>query len=97
VDGRVRSVIILASAGRGESTAILKTEKLRPLAGKEIPVQNSLGSKSTPRGVNDLLGNQRREIKLWVILIRFCSWIRNESLLIEMFGNLSIIVTETSS
>jgi hypothetical protein len=31
VDGRMRFVIILASAGLGESTAILKTEPLRKI------------------------------------------------------------------
>jgi hypothetical protein len=57
----------------------------------KISTQNSLGSKGTPGRVNDLLGNQGCEIKLWVILVRLCSWIRKESLLIEMFSNLSIV------
>jgi hypothetical protein len=55
-----------------------------------------LGSKGTPGWIDDLFGNQSREIKLWVILIRLCSRIRKESLLIEMLGDLSIIAIEAS-
>jgi hypothetical protein len=90
VDGRVRLVIILASARLRESTAVLKTEEAQKKVRKG-QTRNSLRSKGTPGRVDDLLGNQGREIKLWVILIRFRSWIREESLLIKMLSNLSTI------
>ena len=56
VDGRMRLVIVLASAGLGEPTAILKTEPLRKI--KKQPAQILLGSKDTPSRVYDLLGDQ---------------------------------------
>lgn len=92
VDGRMCLVIIPAPAGLGESTAILKTGPFRKY--KKKPVRILLGSKGTPSRVYDLLGDQRREIELWIILVSLCSWVRKKSLLVETLGNLSIIAIE---